>query len=221
MAPVEISVTGSSSIYRHPERAILSLHASSKGPSQTTVSNEATSTSNYLRQMLQELAPKTESNEPTPSAAVTVFSVGGLRSWSQIPRDKDNDPKAPVYYAQVSIEATFRDFAKLGEVAGKLLGQPNVEISGVDWRLTDGTKNSLGSQSRKLAMLNAIEIARDYSEVIGREVFAVDIDDGFSGRNRGVARMALAGSGPGPQVLDLTPQDIELSHEVAVKFRGE
>lgn len=219
MAPLEISVTGSSSISRHLERAVLSLHASCEGPLQTTVANEATVTSNSLRQMLKDLAPKTASGEPTPDAPVTVFSVGGLRSWSETPRDKNNNPGAPVYYAQVNLEATFRDFTKLGEVTGKLLGESNIEISGIDWRLADETRNSLGSESRKLAMLNAMEIARDYSEVIGREVTAVEVNDGFS--RRGVARMALAGSAPGPQILDLTPQKIELSHEVGVKFRGE
>ncbi|RJE24936.1 hypothetical protein PHISCL_02768, partial [Aspergillus sclerotialis] len=174
MTPIEISVTGSSSIHRHPERAFLTLRVSSNGPSQATVSQEVTLRSNHIQNLLNLLSPKTETGEATPDAPVTVYSVGFLRSWSHVPHDKDGQPLERVYYAQVNINANFRDFGKLSQVAAELLALPNVEISGIDWQLTKPTRKALGSESRKLAMLDAVEKARDYAEVVGREVFAVE-----------------------------------------------
>ncbi|RMJ28080.1 hypothetical protein PHISP_01020 [Aspergillus sp. HF37] len=83
--------------------------------------------SNQVKAILKELAPKTASGEPTADAPVTVFSVGCLRSWSERLYSDNPKPRALWHYARVSIEATFRDSAKLAEVTPKLLAMPNVE----------------------------------------------------------------------------------------------
>ena len=232
MAPIEISVTGSSSIQRHPERAFLTLRVSSTGPSQATVSQEVTLRSNGINQLLNELATKSETEQATSDAPVTDFSVGFLKSWSELPHDKKGQPRERVYHAQVNINAYFRDFGKLSEVVAQLLALPNVEISGITWQLTKPTRKALGSESRKLAMLDAVERARDYADVVGREVFAVEIDDEpRSGPSAGYQMMMMQQRAPqmpigyagnqGEGGLDLTPQNIDVAHSVQVKFRGE
>lgn len=230
MAPIEISVTGTSSIHRHPERAFLTLRVSSNGHSQATVSQEVTLRSNGIQQLLNELAPKTETGQATPDAPVTVYSVGFLRSWSQVPHDRNGNPLQRVYYAQTNINANFRDFNKLSEVAAKLLGLPNVEINGIDWQLTKPTRKALGSESRKLAMLDAVEKAKDYAGVVGREIVAVEVNEGGSSGPSGarmmmmqqqMPQMAAGHMGNGGGGLDLTPQNIDVTHSVNVKFRGE
>lgn len=238
MAPIEICVTGTSSIHRHPERAFLTLRVSSSGTSQETVSEETTSRSNDIQQLLKDLAPKTETGEPTPDAPVTIFSVGFLKSWSSIPYSRDDEPRARVYRAQVNINANFRDFNKLGEVTAKLLRLQNVEISGIDWQLTKPTRIALGSESRKLAMLDAVAKARDYTEVIGREVVATHISDNSSTNFHPRSGMVMPqmpqqlpqmmqqmpggyGRGETDGGLDVTPHNIDVTHSVQVTFRGE
>ena len=81
-------------------------------------------------------------------------------------------------------------------------------------------------------MLDAVERARDYADVVGREVFAVEIDDEpRSGPSAGYQMMMMQQRAPqmpigyagnqGEGGLDLTPQNIDVAHSVQVKFRGE
>ena len=218
MAPITINVTGSSTIHQPPEQAVLFFHAKSEGSSSDAVSKEVTATSNQLQQTFQEL--KSDSVAPAP---VKAFSASSLRSWSERPRDQDGNPGERIHYAQLRFEATFRDFKKLGEVAGRLSAYPNVAVSNIDWRLTDETKQELGSKTRKLAMKDAILKASDYAEVIGREVNPVEITDtespGFP-----AARYMAMGACPMDderEELDLTPQDVDLTSSIQVNFRGE
>lgn len=224
-------MTGTSSILRQPERAFLTLCVSSHGPSQETVSKETTSRSNHIQQHLKQLAPKTETGAPTSDASVTAFSVGFLRSWSRIPFTGGNEPRPRVYHAEVKISANFRNYTTLSEFTATLLCLSNIEILGIDWQLTAPTKKSLGSESRKLAMLDAVEKARDYAEVIGREVVAVEVKEPSSwefGYGRPAAMLPQMPQMPGGSAgggaekgLDLTPQNIELKHTLQVKFRGD
>jgi len=225
MAPLEITVEGLSSIHRHAERGVISVAVSSDGSSKETVSQEVTSTSNLLQQMFKELAPKTETGTATSDAPITVFSMGSIQSWSRIQYDKDNQPGPRQYHASSSFEVIFRDFEKLGDVASSLFAMPHVDITSISWRLTDETRESLGSETRKAAMLNAIQKARDYAEVIGREVVAVKItDSGYSagGRTKQTARRAV-GSGivAPPNGLALEPEEVVLSGSVQVQFATE
>ncbi|BCR91371.1 SIMPL domain-containing protein [Aspergillus chevalieri] len=219
MTPITINVTGSSTIHQPPERAVLFFHVQSEGSSSDTVSKEVTATSNQLQQIFKGL--KSNSLVPTPVAA---FSTSSLRRWSERPRDRDGNPGERVHYAQLRFEATFREFKKLSEVAGRLSAYPNVAISNIDWRLTDETKQELGSKTRKLAMKDAIQKAFDYAEVIGREVNPVEITDMESPglhSPRYMAAMAACPMEDEREELDLTPQDVELTSSIQVNFRGE
>lgn len=240
MAPIKITVLGTSSVHRHPERAYLTVRVSSNGPSQETVSNETTDRANGIQQLLKGLAPKTDTGEPASNASVTVFSVGFLRSWSFIPHDRKDKPRPREYHAELTINASFRDFKILGEVAAQLLGLSNVDISRIDWQLTAPTRKELEAESHRLAMLNAVEKANNYAQVIGREVVAVDVKEqgitgheGYSGYGPPGRMMMMQQMQHMPQMpgastggrtergLDLTPQNIEVSHSLQVKFRGK
>lgn len=227
MAPLEINVHGSSVLHRHAERGVLSVAVSSEGLSQETVSREVTSTSNQLKKMFNELAPKTESGTPAPNAPVTVFSMTSFRTRSWIPEDKEGNALARQYEASTHFEVIFRDFEKLGDVASTLFTMPHAEIKNTSWRLTDETMESLGSESRKAAMHDAIQKAQDYAEVVRKNVVAVEITDQGSstrGRTKQMARKsAMSMSTPGAHVngLSLEPEDVELSAVVGVKFVAE
>ncbi|MCJ1229623.1 hypothetical protein MMC12_006292 [Toensbergia leucococca] len=227
MVPLEIHVQGTSVLQRPAERGALSVAVSSDGLSQEMVSKQITSTSNQLQNMFKELAPKTEAGLPTETAPVTVFSMTSVRTRSWIPEDKDGNPLFRKYEASTQFEVIFRDFDRLGQVATTLLTMPHAEIKSTSWRLTDETMESMGSESRQMAMRNAVQKATDYADVVGRKVVAVEITDQYSS-TRGRATQSLGRSGErgtktsvSVNSLVLKPEDVELSASVDVRFVSE
>lgn len=230
MAPLTVTVTGSSSISRQAERGVLTVSAKSEGPEKEIVSHEVTSASKELHRMFTELSPKTEAGAATADAPITVFSSTMLRTGFYDQTDKTSETRTRVHTATSSYSAIFRNFAKLGDVVGNLMTHPHVSIDRVEWKLTDATIKSLHSESRTLAMENAIEKAEDYARVVGRKVFAREINDSDHGnqvamlQQQQMARSAVYGSGVGPShdsSVDMTPQDIRYTGRVTVKFESE
>jgi uncharacterized protein YggE len=177
--------------------------------------------------MFKALSPKTATGEARPDAPVTVLSIGKIRSWSQIPYDNDCQQRQRQYYASSSFEIIFRDPDRLGQTASILFAMPHVEITSIQWRLTDETRASLRSQSRKEAMLDAIRQARDYAGVVGREVVPVEITDGsqnysVSTRTKQTARIDGVYAAPYsldcPNGLALEPEDVQVRGSIEVKF---
>lgn len=236
MAPLVIHVSGESIISRHPERAVLHIAVKSDGPEQETVSKDVTTTSNDLHQLFKGLSPKNDNGYSNVDAPVTTFSSTLLRTWSIVPTDDKNKPLDRVHHATSSFEVIFRDFSKLSEIAGKLVAHPKVEIDSIEWRLTDATKKALGSESRKLAIRDAVHKANDYAEVVGQEVVAVEITDGGSASHVRARYMVAAAPAPArgrslfgastemlndsDTALDLNPQQIEFTGSVHVKFEA-
>lgn len=221
--PVKINVTGSSTIHHHPEQAILALQIRSEGSSRNLVSSYVTTRSNLLQRHLKELAPKTASGEPTPDAPVTQLSLGAMRSWSTLVRDRNGYLQERVYYGSMDIEVTFRSFSRMSKVVKKLMVEENVEISRIVWQLTEETRDVLGVETRKKAMKDAIRRAQDYAAVIGNEVEPVEITDRESSSIGGARCMVLNTKGTGAgeeELLDLTPPDIEFDCSVNVQFQS-
>ena len=108
---------------------------------------------------------------------------------------------------------------------------PLVSISKVEWRLTDATKASLASQSRREAVKDAVIKAGDYAAVLGRgKPEAVEVSDGngnFSSYGQSYrTRAAVHGGGHGHgqqdgEILDLEPESVQLNTTVTVKFLAE
>ncbi|BCR86343.1 SIMPL domain-containing protein [Aspergillus chevalieri] len=220
---VTINVTGTSTIYHHPEQAVLSVHIQSEGPSRNLVSSYVTTRSNLLHRHLRDLAPRNSSGQIPMEAPVSNIAIGSERSWSTIPRDRNGHPMDRVYHASTDVEITFRNFTKLGKVAKRLITEENVEISKIVWQLTKDTREVLGVESRKQAMKDAIRRAQDYAAVIGKEVEPMLITDRESKSTIGTAKcMAVnAKIGVGEEdSLDLAPPDIEFHCSVEVQFRS-
>jgi uncharacterized protein YggE len=102
----------------------------------------------------------------------------------------------------------------------------HVSISSIEWRLTDATRSSLASQSRREAVKDAVVKAKDYAAVLVRgKPEAVEVMDGsghFDGYVPGQMRMAAHGGAFAQQrqgeVLDFEPESIQLNSTVTVKF---
>ncbi|KAJ5624956.1 hypothetical protein N7510_001265 [Penicillium lagena] len=230
MAPLKITVTGTSSIFRHPERGILTINVSARGFAQEVVGKEATETFKELHQLFRDLSAKTEDGEVKPDAAVINFSAGHLRTWTRDTNEERGRQRE--HRADMNIQVVFRDFTKMSEVVSSLAWRPNVEISGINWRLTEDTEKALGSESRKEAIRDAINKARDYAEVAGVEVVPVDIQEKAThsmiatkrGRSMdGGLTSSLAGGATDyeSQSLDLTPHQIQFTSAVVVEFMAK
>ena len=228
MASLEIRLNGTSVIARHAERAVLSVKVSSEGPSQDTVSNDVTSTSNNLAKKFKELAPQSEDGSTTADAPVTIFSMTSMRTSSWIPtisRNNENVQLPRQYQATTMFKVIFRNFNKLGEITGTLFKTPHTTIEGTEYILTDQTKEDLGSESRKAALRDAIRKAQDYADVVGKKVVAVEISEqsySVGIRTKQMARRNDTGSSVSyVDGLTVEPEDVELRSSVGVKFVAE
>ncbi|KAJ5288222.1 hypothetical protein N7478_003908 [Penicillium angulare] len=236
MAPLSIQVSGKSTISRHPERAVLKVTVKAEGDERHTISNQVILTSNELHTIFQELSPKAEFGTATLDAPVTVFSSTGLSTWSHNLKKK-NELEVTRYYAQSSFQAKFRNLATLSQVTGKLVTYPLVDINSIEWCLTDETQQNLSSESRKLAIRNAIEKANDFAEVVGRAVVPVEIDGGeqrsFQQAVQQMPRymmqqmasvqgqyleMSSTSVADDNGALNMSPQDIRYTGSVQVRF---
>jgi hypothetical protein len=251
MAPLKVTVGGSSVITRQPERGILNVTVNAEGSTRQIVSRKVTETSNELTKLFKDLSPKTESGELTEDAAVVTYFSTSLRTWRWQVHGGASCVRNQEYRGNSSLVAVFRNFTKMSVVVGELVGYSNVDINSIGWELTAATKKALSSESRKEAIRDAVQKATDYTEVIGRKVVAVEIQDGGNSSFGMLARTApnpfgvnsggLFGGGgspaqrsaggslfggaamqappptpPGP--LDLTPQQIQYTSSVQVRF---
>lgn len=166
MAPLTIEVGGDSRITRAAERSVLHIRVSSTSKSQNDASQDVTYVCNKLRENFYNLSPKTTDGPTAPDAPVTQFTMSAFTTNSHVPRNDDGDEHAREFTASTRFTAIFRDFEKLGEITSSLFSMPHVEIECTEWRLTESTIQSLGSESRKAAMRDAIRKAKDYGEVL-------------------------------------------------------
>lgn len=227
MAPLNIGVTGDSKITRAAERGLLHIRVSSTSKSQNGASEDVTRTCNKLREIFHNLSPKTTDGRTAPDAAVTQFTMSAFSTNSHVPRNDDGEELAREFTASARFTAIFRDFEKLGEVTSSLFSMPRVEIERTEWRLSEPTIQSLGSESRKAAMRDAIRQAKDYGEVVERNPIAVKVEDCGS-NSRGVASQELWGytaarNTPKSQVngISLKPEDVELKTSINVTFQAD
>jgi uncharacterized protein YggE len=222
--PLTIIVNGNSSITRTAERAIVNIQVSTEGNDQETVSKEVTSTSKALQKLFDELAPKTDSGQPIPEAPVTSWTMRSLYTGSYRPRDAQGVDLERKYTANTAFELEFRDFSKLGAVTMQLLAMPNVSLYETTWRLTEETKESLGSQSRKEAMQDAMLKAKDFAEAAGcKEVTPFEISDGYLSVvfGRDTPQRARQFGAAEDTELSFAPEDVQLKSDVTVKFHAE
>lgn len=227
MAPLSIQVSGSSTITHYPEQAVLCATIRSESTKKESASKAVTTTSNKLHSLLVALSreanfDQTLGTPPVESHSSTSIFTGFFNGY-----DHRGEPTGPTYHASISYTIHFRYFSKLSEIVARLIEFPNIKIDSIEWCLTDETKQSLASESRKLAMQDAIQKANDYAELIGRKVVPAEIsEDGDCDY-----QMSYVVNMPDMSVLPMcrpmmtvhhalkeAPQDIKLTGSVSVKF---
>lgn len=227
MAPLVIELTGNSSITRTAERGVLHISVSSTGKSQKTVSEEVTQTCNLMCKTFDDLTPQTIESLIRADGNDIQLTTDTFQTNSSVPRDREGKLLQREYTASIKFTAIFGNCQKLGEATSLLFGMPYVEIESTEWRLTDATIESLGPESRKLAMRDAMRKANDFAEVVGRIPVAIEVRDNgghahgvalprFSSNSRrsAAAKQRVHGSA-------LTSQRVQWKTSINVKFRAD
>ncbi|PWN52692.1 hypothetical protein IE53DRAFT_384833 [Violaceomyces palustris] len=246
--PVSISVSGTSNLYRSPERATLHLEVSKRGPEKEQVSSTVTGTSNQILSMVKDLAPP-KKQEASPSSSsfssaftqgtgkepITWWSLGSTRTYSYHEwNEKTQRSDIQVHSASTRIKVKFRDFEKMGEMVSLFSTLPDVEVAHVEWDLTDKTRESLQEETRQSAVREAMTKAKHYAGALGLSVLdCLEINDpeaasvgsgsvvGYGVAQPRMMRMAAsapAGGDGGLQGLEMSPEDIEITTIVHAKF---
>lgn len=162
---MQITVVGSHAWSLAPERGTVHLLVDIEGEERASVSREAAELVDALGRDLHRLRQGSD-------APLTWHSVGplGTRSWR--PWGPDGQPLAPRFGAGASLKAKFRDFAALAEVTGGWAEREGVQISHVEWALTDATRTA----TEAAALTRAVEEARSRALAIAHAAGWADVE---------------------------------------------
>lgn len=161
-------------------------------------------------------------------AAITHWAMNTLSTSSYSRYDRDNKPLPLEYTCRTRFVVKFKDFGVLGKILTDLATTRNVEISNISWRVSDATKSSLGSESRKEAVEDAVLKARDFASILtDKQPLAIELDERHSSSatsshmrplkgQRGTAYAQGEKNG-----LSFEPEDVSLTTNVHIKFAVE
>ncbi|KAL2842196.1 hypothetical protein BJY01DRAFT_216931 [Aspergillus pseudoustus] len=187
MAPLTIKTTGHARATRVPERAHLRLTVKDSGPKPATVASNVQSTTARVHSILSSLtATKQSTDQSSPALNYTVGPVTSYSFW----RTESMSKASKQHATSVVFDVEFADFTALGAVAAQLSAVEFVHPLGIEWRLTDATKEVVASGARAEACAEALKKARDYTRGLGREdgagrIEAVDVLECGSGSGSG------------------------------------
>ena len=222
--PVLITVVGKSEIHHPAERGTVTLAVSFEGPDTTASFEPAARLHTSIVDELRTLAAQ----QPAP---ITWWSTGTLQTWSRRPWNAEGKILPPVFTTATTIEAKFADFGALAAWASRVALLGGVTVQGIDWALTEHTRDELRARVRREAVASAVQKAGDYAESLGLgAVSPVAIADpgmleaGMTPSEFGPApagmRMAKAMSDSGG-AIEFTPEHITIDATVHARFQAE
>jgi uncharacterized protein YggE len=222
--PVLITVVGKSEVHHPAERGTVTLGVSFEGPETAASFEPAARVHTAIADELRELAAQ----HPAP---ITWWSSGTLQTWSRRPWNAEGKILPPVFTTATTIEAKFADFAALAAWASRVALVGGVTVQGIEWALTEQTRDELRARVRREAVASAVHKAEDYAKSLGLGgVSPVAIADPgmleagmmpseFAPAPAGM-RMAKAMSDSGG-AIEFTPEHITIGATVHARFQAE
>ncbi|PRC44719.1 SIMPL domain-containing protein, partial [Mycobacterium sp. ITM-2017-0098] len=206
----EITVRGSYSAFRPPERGTVHASISYHGPEKDWVYDQVARDLDVVKESILRLEDG--------DGAVTRWSAAQLRTWSHRPRNDDGEQLPLIHDASIGVEVKFRDFTILSQwVGGHITGTEGFELSYVKWALTTKSRDELVTHVRTGAVREAAARAQLYADALDlgtvRPVAIADAGmlgaqaHSQGGDGIGPLHAAPGSSGGGPDV-DLVPEDI-------------
>lgn len=214
---VTITVRGTSSALRRPERATIFLAVAMVAPDQQQVyaaaANSASVVSGRLREMFDP-----------GRGPVTSWSSDQIRTWASRPWSNEGQHLPLVYHAHVGFQATFSDFTQLAGWLAQIVELGGVSVDRVEWSLTDASRDALTREVRAAAVRDARDKAQMYADALTlgavRVVALADqgmLEDGAPGPvvPQPFARASMAAEAA---QIDLVPEDVTVSAAVDARF---
>lgn len=217
----EITVRGSCSASRAPERATVHATISYEGPEMQPVYEQV---ARDLETVKASISPMVDSD----GGPVTWWSADQLRTWSNRPWNKDGLQLPTVHHVSVGVKVEFGDFTSLSAWVGDhVAATEGFRVTTIAWTLTPAHRRDLVREVRSGAVQDAVTRAQQYADALDLgPVCAMALadagmlaDTSVSAGARGVTqlRAAAASAGNSPEV-ELMPQDIEVSVDVDARF---
>ena len=160
MADTIITVQGEYELTHPAERGIVRLTVGYEGEQRDEALALTTQRHSSLVAELREL------HNPQ-SGPVTSWASDQLRVWGDRPWNQDGRRLAPVYHAEVGIEATFSEPTALSDWLSVVSMLDGVAIQGVTWTLTEAKRQSITPEARRRAVENAVAKATVYATSLG------------------------------------------------------
>jgi uncharacterized protein YggE len=215
----EITVRGSFSTFRSPERATVHATIGYEGPTMEPVYERVARDLENVKASISPLAG-------ADGAAVTWWSADQLRTWSNRPWNKDGRQLPLVHHVSVGVKVEFADFTSLSAwVGGHVAGTEGFRVSTIEWTLTTDHHDELVLEVRNRAVADAVTRAQQYADALGlgaiQPVAVADagmLADTSGSAGAGPHLRAAAGFASGAPDVERMPQDIEVSVEVDARF---
>jgi uncharacterized protein YggE len=218
-----ITVQGSHTLWVDAERATLHISAAFDAAKRDEVFARATAAAAEVTGAITPLFD-------AAAGPVSWWSSDRVGVWSERPWNNEGRRLPLVYHASIGVRARFRDFEALERVIEQLAVIEGVNLTGIDWDLTDERRTAVTDEVRAAAVAEAIRKAATYAAAacLGTPTVVAVADPGMLGDGSGAApaplpveRMAFkaqAMDAGGGAPLTLTPEQIQISASVDVRF---
>lgn len=219
MTETVITVQGTYDSFHPAERATVTVTVGFEGPERAPVVAAATQGTSAL------VAGIAARHDPT-HGPVTWHATDRIQVWSNRPFNTDGKQLPLVHHARTTTRAKFRDFDDLAVWVERAAGHAGVRIDGIEWALTEKTKQATVATVRARAVEEARLKAQAYAEALGlgdlRCVAIADpgmLGDQTHASGQGQAMYARAAKADaGGSGLAFTPEDIAVSATVDARF---
>ncbi|QLQ16004.1 MAG: SIMPL domain-containing protein [Micropruina sp.] len=221
---MEITVQGFSEKSLRPEvgrlHATVQAEANTKDDVLAKVTAVVTAFGDELRRL--------EALDEPPLREVVVRPIT-TSSWRPVNRGK---MQPPIFTANASAQADFTDFAALADIAAAFGATDHLNLTYVEWRLTDETRLAVEAQCVAAAVLAAKDRAATMAKAAGAgDVRFLSVaDPGLLGdrsaRDLAYGAPASAGlmrskSAMDVQGIEIAPEDITVSVTVQARFSAD
>jgi uncharacterized protein YggE len=219
MPETVITVQGTFDSFHPAERATVTVTVGFEGPERAPVVSGTTQGTTAL---VSGIAGR---HDPA-HGPVTWYATDRIQVWANRPFNNKGEQLPLVHHARTTTRVKFRDFDDLARWVERAATHRGVQVNGIEWALTEGTKQAAVADVRTRAVDEARRKAQTYAEALGlgdlRCVAIADpgmLGDHSSGSGGGQAMYARGSAAEvGGAGLAFTPEDIAVSATVDARF---
>ena len=210
-----IAVQGEAYLEVAPERALAHLVIDVDGPERASVQDRAAEARNRCIAAIR-------SRHDTTAGPITEWAAGQLQVWSQRPWNADGVQLPLVFHSRSTIDATFSNLDEVGDVVDTLSATDGVTLTGLEWSVTDLTRQELEGRCQRDAVQNAVAKASVFASALGLgEIRPLELSEpsafGGGGNDGSFSRMLMASSGGATEFI---PEPIRIAVQVDVRFEA-